>query len=383
MTNFGGKDTESTKLDYEFGPFGRSFLGKFPTNGALILFAISFFLALIISGGIFVFFLIFSLINGLVFFLTYFHIEPHFNSKINSNHKQELREFSIDVNSTIGDFGQLFSGVGASAKTQIWDLSGQLNFDTFFQNRKISEFPNLSEWHSESKIRTWMKISILWISLFFSLYIVSIVSFMILYSAEIASIDLFTQISMLASQAIMCLILFMVIFLEDKFVYLKSLFNFPEISKLRFWGLVLLVLVIDFLLLLPYTEIYESLLPIPEGVSWFVDSNSANDPLILFLLFISLSIGAPLVEELIFRGYILDSIRSNHSDTFAIIGSGLLFGFLHWEPIFGFLDLYQTGHAVIGGFLYAWLRIKTGSLWPSILCHFIWNGTIFFFEFII
>ena len=178
-------------------------------------------------------------------------------------------------------------------------------------------------------------------------------------------------------------ILLSVIYLENKFEYLKSLFNFPEISKLRFVGLVTLVLILDVILLLIYTEIYESLLPIPVDIGWFEDPNSASDPVILFLLLISLSVGAPLVEELIFRGYILDSIRSNHSDNFAIIASGILFGFMHWEPIFGFFDLYQTGHAVIGGFLYAWLRIKTGSLWPSIICHSLWNGAIFFFAFII
>ena len=180
-------------------------------------------------------------------------------------------------------------------------------------------------------------------------------------------------------------ILLSVIYLENKFEYLKSLFNFPEISKLRFVGLVTLVLILDVILLLIYTEIYEALWPFPEieDVGWFVDASSASDPLILFLLFTLLSICAPLVEELIFRGYILDSIRGNHSDNLAIIGSGIMFGFMHWDPIFGFFDLYQTGHAVIAGFLYAWLRLKTGSLWPCIICHAIWNGTIFLLMFVI
>jgi hypothetical protein len=383
VTNVGSTGVESANLDYEFGPFGRSFLGKFPTKGTLILFAISFFFALIISGDIFVFLLILSLIKGLVFFLTYFYIEPHFNSKTNSNHKQELRGFPVDVNSTIGDIGRLFSGVGASAKTQIWDLSGQINFDTYFQNRKITEFPNLSEWHSESKIRTWMKISIIWISIFFSLYIVTFLTIGIIIVFDFNSIDLILGFSTIFTFAISIGILLVVIFLEDKFVYLKSLFNLTEKSKLKFGGLIALVSLLDFILVIAYTIIYDSLGSTPQEVEFFVDANSAGDPLILFILFLSICIGAPLVEELIFRGYILDSIRSNHSDTFAIIGSGLLFGFMHWNPIFGFFDLYQVGSTAIGGMLYAWLRLRTGSIWPPILCHFIWNGTIFFFEFII
>ena len=142
-------------------------------------------------------------------------------------------------------------------------------------------------------------------------------------------------------------------------------------------------MVFDYILVLAYSIFYGSLLPLPEDTFWFVDANSANDPLILFLLFIALSVGAPIVEELIFRGYILDSFRSNFSDKIAIISSGVLFGFMHWDPFFAFFDIYPIGATAIGGFLYAWLRIKTGSLWPSIICHSLWNGTIFLFEFII
>ena len=94
-----------------------------------------------------------------------------------------------------------------------------------------------------------------------------------------------------------------------------------------------------------------------------------------------MAIAAPIFEEILFRGYILDKIRNLYSDKFAIISSGFLFGLMHWE-ILAPLDFAQTGAATIGGFLYAWLRIKTGSLWPSIICHALWNGGIFFLVFI-
>ena len=383
MTNVGVTGMESANPDYEFGPFGRSFLGKFPTKGTLILFAMSFLFTLIISGGIFGFFILFSLFNGLIFFLAYFHLEPHFNSKIDSNHKQQLRDFSLDVNSTISDIGRLFSGAGESAKTQVWDLSGKINFEIFFQTQKFSESPNLSEWHPESKIRTWMKISIIWISLFFTMYIVAFASFIVILSAGIQSVDLFVQISILIQFVMMSLILFMVIFLEDKFAYLRSIFNFKNISTPSYWGLIIMIMILDFIIIWIYTVIYGNLTSIPDDIGIFVEAASVNDPLVLFLFFISLTVAAPLVEEMIFRGYVLDSLRSNYSDFYAILWSGILFGFLHWDPLFGFYDLYQTGAATIGGFLYGWLRIRTGSLWPSIFCHSLWNGTIFFFEFIV
>jgi len=383
VTNVGVTGMESANPDYEFGPFGRSFLGKFPTKGTLILFAMSFLFTLIISGGIFGFFILFSLFNGLIFFLAYFHLEPHFNSKIDSNHKQQLRDFSLDVNSTISDIGRLFSGAGESAKTQVWDLSGKINFEIFFQTQKFSESPNLSEWHPESKIRTWMKISIIWISLFFTMYIVAFASFIVILSAGIQSVDLFVQISILIQFVMMSLILFMVIFLEDKFAYLRSIFNFKNISTPSYWGLIIMIMILDFIIIWIYTVIYGNLTSIPDDIGIFVEAASVNDPLVLFLFFISLTVAAPLVEEMIFRGYVLDSLRSNYSDFYAILWSGILFGFLHWDPLFGFYDLYQTGAATIGGFLYGWLRIRTGSLWPSIFCHSLWNGTIFFFEFIV
>ena len=80
---------------------------------------------------------------------------------------------------------------------------------------------------------------------------------------------------------------------------------------------------------------------------------------------------------MIYRGYILSKLRVSFSDNISILLSGLLFGLAHWDPFFAPFDLYQTGAATIGGFLYGWLRIRTGSLWPGIICHSLWNGGIF------
>jgi len=315
--------------------------------------------------------------------MCYNYIEPHFNSKVGIVRQKKLDSITSKGHLAMSDIGNMLHGYGKSAAGQVWDLSGEINLSSLFERRVTIDSPNMSEWESESKVRTLMKISILWIAIFFTLYLIAFLTVGLIFLFNIYSIDLFLQFSSIVQFAIMSGILLAVIYLEDKFEYLKSLFNFPDISKLKFGGLIVLVMILDHILVLAYSIFYDSLSPISEDTLWFVDANSASDPLILFLLFISLSVGAPIVEELIFRGYFLDSIRSNHSDTFAIIGSGILFGFLHWDPIFAFFDLYQTGHAVIGGFLYAWLRIKTGSLWPSIICHSLWNGTIFLFVFII
>ncbi len=382
MTNVGVTGMESANLDYEFGPFGRSFLGKFPTKGTLILFALSFLLALIISGGIFGLFFLFSLFNGLIFFLTYFHLEPHFNSKIDSNHKQQLRDFSLDVNSTIGDIGRLFSGAGESAKTQIWDMSEKINFDSIFSEITDKEPIDINSWKVESKSRIWLKVTLVWFGLYFVITSLSLFSAILMFAFDFSNsgLDLFAHVSWLFSYLSIGFLFYIAIILDGKQDYLRSLFNRPRLSKASL--LIAFVLIVDFLLVLAYSFFYDLLFEIPNvELEFFADPSSANDPLILFLTFVVLAICAPVFEELIFRGYILDSLRRIYPDITAIIMSGVFFGFWHYT-IFDPLNFFQVGATMIGGFLYAWLRLRTGSIWPCIVCHFIWNGTIFFLEFI-
>tara|TARA_Y100000589_G_C27174733_1_gene638224 strand:- start:112 stop:1263 length:1152 start_codon:yes stop_codon:yes gene_type:complete len=383
VTNVGVTGMESANPDYEFGPFGRSFLGKFPTKGTLILFALSFLFALIISGGIFGFFFLFSLFNGLIFFLTYFHLEPHFNSKIDSNHKQQLRDFSLDVNSTIGDIGRLFSGAGESAKTQVWDMSEKINFDSIFSEITDREPIDITSWKVESKFRIWLKVILVWFGLYFVFTSLSLFSVILMYAFDFSNsgLDLFAHISWLFSYLSIGVLFYIAIILDGKQDYLTSLFNRPKLSKASL--LIVFVLIVDFLLVLAYSFFYDLLFEIPNAeLEFFADTSSANDPLILFLIFVVLAICAPFFEEMIFRGYILDSLRRMYSDIAAIIISGVFFGFWHYA-IFDPLNFFQVGQTMIGGFLYAWLRLRTGSIWPCIVCHFIWNGAIFFFEFIV
>ena len=385
MTNVGVTGMESANLDYEFGPFGRSFLGKFPTKGTLILFAMSFLFTLIISGGIFGFFFLFSLFNGLIFVLTFFLIEPHFNSKIDSNHKQQLRDFSLDLNSTIGDIGRLFSGGGESAKTQVWDMSEKMNFDSIFSEIAEKEPIDITSWKVESKFRIWLKVIIVWFGLYFVITSLSFISIIIMWTFDFSNsgLDLFVEIWYILAYLSIGFLFYIAIILDGKQDYLKSLFNRPKMIKASIF--IALVMIIDFILFLIYIFIYNFLFGIPNidtELLYFADAASASDPLILMLIFVGTAICPPFFEELIFRGYILDSLRRIYPDIMAITISAIFFGFWHYF-IFDPLNFFQVGSTMIGGFLYAWLRLRTGSIWPCIVCHFIWNGTIFFFEFIV
>ena len=366
----------------ELGPFGRSFVGDFPTKGTLSIIALALLFDFVIAGG-WISLLILTIITTYVsIYFCYNHIEPHFNSKIGVVRQKKLDQITSKEHMAMSDIGKLLHGYGKSAVGQVWDLSGEINLREIFENKPEEKELSIGSWETESKFKTWLKISLIWIAYFVTLYAVAFGAMILIWAFDIQSIDLTIWSSVIVQFLIIFLILLIVLFLEDNIEYISKLFIVPDIKKSAL--LVILVSIVNFILVfLVYTWLYDQIVGLPADQAFFFEASSANDPLILLLVFICLAIGAPLVEELFFRGYALDKLRNVHSDTFAIISTGILFGFMHWDPIFGFWDLYQTGAVMIGGFIYAWLRIKTGSLWPSIVCHSIWNGTIFLFEFVI
>ncbi|MBT8219052.1 MAG: CPBP family intramembrane metalloprotease [Bacteroidia bacterium] len=87
--------------------------------------------------------------------------------------------------------------------------------------------------------------------------------------------------------------------------------------------------------------------------------------------FLTIVIAAPILEELIFRGIILDGFLKNYSPTKAIIYSSLMFGLIHMNP-------WQFINATLIGVFLAWLYYRTRSIWPCIFLHMANNGLIFF-----
>lgn len=80
---------------------------------------------------------------------------------------------------------------------------------------------------------------------------------------------------------------------------------------------------------------------------------------------ISVAVVPALIEELVIRGIILQPLRK-YGDKYAIIASALVFAVMHGNMI-------QIPYTVIGGLLLGYLAVTTGSLWPSIILHFINN----------
>lgn len=70
-------------------------------------------------------------------------------------------------------------------------------------------------------------------------------------------------------------------------------------------------------------------------------------------------------EELIFRGFILAGSK-RLGETFAVIAGGALFSLFHKNPA-------QTPYQFVMGALFCLIAIKSGSIFPSMLMHFINN----------
>jgi len=91
-----------------------------------------------------------------------------------------------------------------------------------------------------------------------------------------------------------------------------------------------------------------------------------------WLLFAAAAVGAPLAEELLFRGYLYGTLRATSAGASgAAIISSVVWSALHMQ-----YSIYGVTLIVLLGLYFAFLREKTGSLVPSLFCHAIYNGGI-------
>lgn len=92
-----------------------------------------------------------------------------------------------------------------------------------------------------------------------------------------------------------------------------------------------------------------------------------RDPLnaVIFAFFVV--IGAPIFEELYFRGLFLSKLMK-YGSVFAVVVTGLMFGLYH-------MNLPQIFPAAILGLVFAFVTVKSRSILPAMLMHLM-NNTI-------
>lgn len=88
--------------------------------------------------------------------------------------------------------------------------------------------------------------------------------------------------------------------------------------------------------------------------------------------FITIVIAAPIIEELIFKGIILNGLLQRYSPSNSIIISSVLFGIVHLNP-------WQFISALVIGVFSGWVYYRTRKLMLPIIIHFV-NNLLAFIE---
>lgn len=109
-----------------------------------------------------------------------------------------------------------------------------------------------------------------------------------------------------------------------------------------------------------------SLIPVPEYLQEFF-KNLEMDGLFSFLTIV---IAAPILEEMIFRGMMLEGLLRRYSPATAIITSAVFFGIAHGNPV-------QFVSASLLGCFIGWIYYKTRSIIWAIIVHLCNNLTAF------
>lgn len=111
------------------------------------------------------------------------------------------------------------------------------------------------------------------------------------------------------------------------------------------------------------------LFPIPETFAESFEtlfSHALGQHGMLIVLF-AIALTPAVCEELAFRGLILSSLKRRMGGVGAVIVVGLLFGAFH-------LSIYRLVPTAVTGFLLTYLALRTGSVWPCMAVHALYNG---------
>ncbi|WP_017414923.1 CPBP family intramembrane glutamic endopeptidase [Clostridium tunisiense] len=103
-------------------------------------------------------------------------------------------------------------------------------------------------------------------------------------------------------------------------------------------------------------------IPIPKFIESSFNKIASNN----YLMFFSLTITAPIFEEVISRGIILELFLKRYNDFAAIVLSAFIFGLIH-------MNIPQFINAFLVGLILGYIYLRTRSLALCILGHFINN----------
>jgi uncharacterized protein len=125
--------------------------------------------------------------------------------------------------------------------------------------------------------------------------------------------------------------------------------------------LILMITLGLYFLIDPITD----LIPMPELIKQLFAELLGDRSLPTVLMLV---VAAPICEELLFRGIILDGLLKNYAPRRAIIWSALFFGIGHLNP-------WQFVAGFVLGLFMGWVYYRTRSLTATVFIHFVANGS--------
>ena len=141
-------------------------------------------------------------------------------------------------------------------------------------------------------------------------------------------------------------------------VRLRALFSRPRIGK--YWWVLLGMLPVLLVFNLGAAVVTSSFFPS------YVESAEIDTSTNALALLITVAVIPPIVEELIFRGLLLERWATAWRVGTAVIVQAVFFGVLHVNPI----------GAGAFGLVLALVYLRSRSLWPPIAMHALWNGFV-------
>jgi uncharacterized protein len=96
------------------------------------------------------------------------------------------------------------------------------------------------------------------------------------------------------------------------------------------------------------------------------DRASSDAEVVLLVLMVV--VGAPIIEELFFRGLLMRAIQARWNDGLALVASALFFALVHFQPL-------QIPGLFVFGLILGTCAQRTGRLGMSILAHSAFNAT--------
>lgn len=91
-----------------------------------------------------------------------------------------------------------------------------------------------------------------------------------------------------------------------------------------------------------------------------------GSPLGIVLLFLTVAIGAPIAEEIFFRGLVLRALEKRWGTTVGVLGSSVIFGATHFQAL-------QFAALTAAGLVFALLAVRSDRLGPAIFAHIAFN----------